>query len=144
MKINPYFLALSASVFFVIGEILFKYIFKIETDIMTFTPIIWIVGGLLGAMYLCMNRDKLDNITTKDYINMSLIGLCIFLGNIVYWKSSQLNNNPGLNRSVFSTGQILFLTLISCSFFQAPINMKQLLGIVLVILGSSIIGIYSK
>lgn len=140
MKINPYFLALSASVFFVIGEILFKYIFKIETDIMIFTPIIWIVGGLFGIIYICMNRDKLDNITPRDYLNMSIIGLCVFFGNIFYWKSSQLNNNPGLNRSVFSAGQILFITLISCSFFQAPINMIQLFGIFLVICGSSIIG----
>ena len=144
MKVNPFILALSASIFFVLGEILFKYIFKINTDIMTFTPIIWIFGGAFGLIYLSMNRDKLNGITPRELLHMSLIGLLIFLGNIVYWKSSQMNDNPGLNRSIFSTGQILFLTLASCSIFNAPINFKQIIGVILVILGSSIIGINSK
>ena len=140
MKINPFILALSASVFFAIGEILFKYIFKIETEIMTFTPLIWIFGGLYGLIYLSMNRDKLNDITSKKLLEMSIIGLFIFLGNIVYWKSSKLNSNPGLNRSIFSTGQILLLTLTSSLLFKAPINMKQVIGIFFVIFGSSIIG----
>lgn len=144
MLVNPYLLALSSSVFFVISEILFKYIFKIKVDIMTFTPIIWVFGGLYAGLYLCLNRDKIKEISSINLYHMAIIGLLIFLGNIVYWKSSQLNNNPGLNRSVFSTGIILFLTLISCSIYKAPINMKQLLGILLVISGSSIIAIYSN
>jgi uncharacterized membrane protein len=144
MKINPFILAISASIFFVIAEILFKYIPGINKDILTFTPIMWAFGGLYGLIYLCFNSDKVKDISNKKLFYMAIIGLLIFLGNIVYWKSSQLNSNPGLNRSIFSTALILFLTFTSCAIFQAPINMKQIIGVIFVILGSTIIGIYSK
>jgi len=144
MTKNPFLLAISASVFFVIAELLFKYIPDINNDIMTFTPIMWVFGGLYGLIYLFFNSNKVKDISNKKLFYMAIIGLLIFLGNIVYWKSSQLNSNPGLNRSIFSTALILFLTFLSCVIFQAPINFKQIMGIILVILGSSIIGIYSK
>lgn len=141
MTKNPLLLAISASFFFVIAELLFKYIPDINNDIITFTPIMWVFGGLYGLIYLFFNSNKVKDISNKKLFYMAIIGLLIFLGNIVYWKSSQLNSNPGLNRSIFSTGQILLLTLTSSLLFKAPINMKQVIGIFFVIFGSSIIGI---
>ena len=109
MKINPYFLALSASIFFVIGEILFKYIFKIETDIMTFTPIIWIVGENQSPRDLDVLEDLvLSKVTEIIYYGKHETKIKYLFGSKI--KYSQLStirdavnmalNNPTKNISV--------------------------------------------
>ena len=106
---------------------------------------VWLMSsGIVAAIYLFYNNIYLYNFKVNDIKLMFLIGILTFTGNLFYFNACKIVTNPGLSRATFSAFVILLLTGLSYIIFNAKITIYQIIGILFIIIGISVIFIKSN
>ena len=102
--------------------------------------VIFTIGNLSGSKYFQIMKPSLD---MNDYENkmfwITLAYLFITLIFIIFWiRSFYYSENPALAQGVVYSN-LIFIYLFSVYFFKTNINIQAALGILLVVLGVSLI-----
>ena len=137
-------LAIFASFFFIGAELLYKFSDCSTVQPELYVSIMWIIGGIISLCYYLYNGFYNKSISMKVIGKIVLISLLVFSGNLIYWNSCSKGHNPGLTRGVFSGSLVILLAVLSMFIFKQNLNIPQGFGIMLIIAGTILIGLYSK
>lgn len=140
---NWFYLSILAALFFSLAEITYKFSECTDINSEMYVSLMWIIGGIISLVFFIYKKFYKKSITYNIISKICLISLLVFLGNIVYWRSTKNNNNPGLTRGIFAGALIIILICNSVFIFNNKLNLGQIIGIISIIIGTSLIGIYS-
>jgi drug/metabolite transporter (DMT)-like permease len=143
-KNNWLILSIIASVFFVLGELIYKFTdcSKIEPEL--YVTFLFISSGIIGSLYYFSKKLYKKNIDKNTILKIFMIACILFVGHLIYWKGCKENSNPGLTRGVFAGIQILMLIMVSSLYFKKVINIQQIFGIICIVVGTLTISINNK
>jgi len=141
---NWLFLSVCASFFFIGSELIYKFTDCSNIQPKLYVSILWIISGIISLMYYLYNNLYQKKISYSILSKISIIALLLFFGNLIYWTSSNKGPNPGLTRAVFSGSLIILLIILSRILFKNKLSIQQTIGILLIIIGTIIIGFHKK
>ena len=137
---NKYLLIFISGAFFSFAEVVFKYWGLSDgMDYSEMFPYVWMFGGLFSFFYYMLGNKFTTNISNKNLRLIFLFTFFTLVGNYLYWTGTKKTYNPGLGRALFTASSVFIITIISAYGYKKYINIYQILGIFLVILGISLI-----
>lgn len=149
---NWFLFAILAAVVNTVYVILYTYMIRNKlTDYSNFDIIInfCIVIGIVGLIMFIFKRDRkimlLDkNIISPKFVMLLIVSvsmLLLYAGFLI--KSNKLVNNPSYTLSIINMNCILFL-IISILVFKQKANIYSVLGMILLIIGMTLILVFNK
>ena len=96
------------------------------------------ISALIFASFLY--RQNLINFNKNKLINGLLAGLIFFIGNILWIFTISKNVPLSIIQILLSAFGILFITTFDYLIFSTKLNMKQIIGILIIFAGIIIIG----
>jgi len=141
---NWLILSIFASFFFIGSELLYKFTECSNIQPELYVSIMWIIGGFIGLVYYLYNKFYKNRVSSTTFAKICIIASLIFFGNLLYWRSCNKGPNPGLTRGIFSGSLVILLAILSMFIFKQTLNIQQGIGISLIVLGTILIGLYSK
>ena len=86
-------------------------------------------------MFFSQNIKTVKSLTNKEYFLIIVISALSMIGSLLVWKSYSLAPQPALPRGIMAV-QLILLLIISCLVFNVKTSMNEIVGILLVILGT--------
>ena len=132
MKMNWKQYSIMSALFFVCGQVLFKYFLNEKFDMMNFFIIYSLVLGTIGTVLFLYNgnKQKILDTSKKDLFVIILVAITYFLGEFCGWNALRKCHIPGLNK-ISMILEILLVLIISYYFFNTKISQRQMIGVVL-------------
>lgn len=96
------------------------------------------ISALIFAIFLY--RQNLINFNKNKIINGLLSGLIFFIGNILWIFTISKNVPLSIIQILLSAFGILFITTFDYLIFSTKLDMKQIIGILIIFMGIVIIG----
>tara|TARA_Y100000389_G_C17383832_1_gene475872 strand:+ start:80 stop:463 length:384 start_codon:yes stop_codon:yes gene_type:complete len=124
-----------------------KYISNNNYDIKIFLSLTFFLLGVLSLIYLLCNHIKLKKFI-KDF-NINFIYLILFLATIIiltnYFTHSALKLSPNISYCHLIINLNVIVTLLASYFlFKEKFNFKSFIGIIITLIGITIVLINSK
>ncbi len=119
-------------------------------DNITFIVLRAIFVGILCLGYILFSKNSIrkqitkTGIKSKPFLYMTLASLVVFLGSICYYTAIYKKSQDTIIISLISyIIPLLVITLASYLFFGDKINIKMILGMILTIIGVSMVVYYN-
>ena len=144
LKNNWLILSITAAIFFVLGELIYKFTDCSKIDPELYVTILFISSGVIGLLYYFAKNMIGKNVDKNTIMKIFIIAGILFTGHLIYWKGCKENSNPGLTRGIFAGMQILSLIVVSSLYFKKVINVHQIFGIMCIVVGTLTIAINNK
>ena len=128
--------SLGAALFYSFSDILYKHVLNLPSDkFFAYISILYLFFGLAGIMFFSQNIKTVKSLTNKEYFLIIVISALSMIGSLLVWKSYSLAPQPALPRGIMAV-QLILLLIISCLVFNVKTSMNEIVGILLVILGT--------
>ena len=135
MKSWIFFVLLSV-IFFVFGQVCLKYD---KNDSIKSCCYFTISMGIVGAIVLMFINKMKKNKNNKVAIYSIIAGVLFFFGNLFWIYSIKSSPSLALVRVFMAGGETILLLFAGYLFFKQYINVKSLIGILLILSGVHLI-----
>lgn len=127
---------------YAISQVFIRRCFDKDGEFMSATICFGLAQGLTALFFLVLltlneYNFKMDR---RKLMNGLIVGLLFFIGNIFWVYSISTKASLGNIRTVMAGYEVLLLLLIGYMLFNENINLKQLSGVVLVLIGIYLTG----
>jgi len=135
-------------ILYTIWTLIFEYIIKKHTNCFCVTLLTYVFAGTLALILLfnhikkdCKHMNKITDINNLSPIVLGLIifvSFCVISTNKLWLKALENGKNSGYVGSI-SNLYIVFVTILSSYIFAHKIDNKNIIGIVLMLIGAYLI-----
>ena len=119
-----------------------KYIDTTKYDNIVFLNLTFVIAGLLSLIYLLCNFNKtksiLHNFEYNIFYLVLFFAIVLILNNIIIQYALKMSPNVGYCHLIINLNIIITL-IVGYFFFKQKINYKTLLGILITLLGASMV-----
>ena len=123
-------------------DIIIKKVNKLNSQLIDSALIAFIFAGLFSIVILSgrytFSLFKPNEITYTHCGYLIFYGFLYVMIQIFYWLSMKTSPNPGFTRLLYSTN-VLFTFMLAYLFFNATINYTSFIGIIITLIGLSIV-----
>lgn len=127
--------------------ILMKYISFSNCNLKNIVILTFILSGFLSLIYILFDKNFLkdikNNITKKDIFLIILFSLLLVLNRMFQIYAFKISPQIGYSQLIINMN-IIFTLIAGYFLFQQKINIKSLIGIIITLIGLSIIICYSN
>ena len=120
----------------------FNFISKIKLDKIILVLILYIIWGLLSIIYILINNKNFKNFTNlinyKVLLLLLFTALLIVITTIILQKTLSITPHLGYTHLIINLN-IIFTILLSYFLFNESLNFYTILGIIISIIGVSIV-----
>ena len=107
--------------------------------------VLYIVFTSLGVLFMKLGGDSLS-LSLKSMIQfkmgyMTLLGFVFYLGSFLLWQKLLVSYNLSFIVPVLTGISQVIVLLMSIFFFKESVNAYNIIGVILVIVGISLIGL---
>lgn len=136
---NYIFYAIISAVFFSIYELLYKFTNVVKIPVDYFICLWYLFASIFSLFYFFNHKVYEYKFEFNTLLLICIISVLTIIGNFCYFSSCKLAINPGISRATYSAFVVLFLTIISYLGFNKTLNIYELLGIIFILFGISLI-----
>jgi len=138
-----FYFALFAAVLAGFADIIAKKVTSVYSQAINSALIAFLIAGIISfIILLCRYKYTYFNpqkIKFNHFCYLVLFAFIYLMIQMLFWLSIKHSSNPGYTRLIFSTS-VLFTFILACLFLNAEINFKILIGVIITLIGLSIVG----
>jgi len=132
---------LIATLFFVVGQALLKKSFNRDSDFITSVVFFNIAIGF-AAVLVFLQRQMKSQITynTKKIQYATLAGILFFIGNLLWIYTISKKEPLSIIRVLMAGFETVLLILVGYFLFSHKLNWREILGILIILIGVYLVG----
>ena len=124
------------------SDMYIKKMTMIKLNMIDITLISFLIIGFISfILLLCRYKyvlPKIKDVSYSDYKNICKYSILYIILTIAYFYSSKNVSNPGYTRLFYNTN-VIFTFLLATIFFNQYIAFKTIIGIIITLIGLSIV-----